>query len=873
MRRVNLRWHHWLWALAAVLATATPGPAQLATGHRPVAEIGLGGIEVQPGALAPNRRKWLLPQNLFYEYGWRSWEYSNYARDQYQRYVSTAQEGDRFYDTFGNYIGRGWRIYDWTERSPVRQGSSLLKGQKYKSWFGNLVVSSAHHGQFHTALMIGDQIRTTLTPLTFSKPSFNGLQWDFLSDRVAVTLIGSRLSSVGIAAVEEDAAAAAAENTSRLLGARGVVQLTDFAKVGATWVNAHNATTQLGLADNSLRGVLTGPQNLGNMRQIVIRISDDSPDTPESGAVLFVEKVLIDGQEHPETPLVRSGGVVRNGRWEVAGIDAMELSYTISDSTFRPVGELQDPDQAKRLEFVLVVANDYRVEIKSNLTKNRQGEEVYLPVARSPGEVTDGSNQRFIRFAYGLPTGQDVVGVDFELFDLGGLDVRAEYAVNHRYRRYPNQNYRKLAVDTQTAGAGYVTASYVRYPWIAYAEGYRMDDDYSTSTFIGDAGGRFEYDNDISHRFEFVDDNDDMDALADWQRVGQSFSGDREVYPGLDENNDFISDFNQNQNSRPDYDEPFLRYAVDAPEFLFGMDMNNNTVIDRFENDRQPDYPYPRDLRGYNAYGGVRLTEDVQLTIGRLRERQLSSARRNHMTYGLLTMQWDQPTWQLRLIQHVKSVRDNIQEDRLLWDETANSSIDFEDPLELRDALVTTGYLEGEYTGLPDLEVGLKTKYEHGRLRGALDRDRQLQSKSFFGLINRASYTVRASDRLTFWPRWKSEYRRQIPMRVVDLERRELVETLFFTGRYRLLPTMWVDFGIERRHFANLVKRPLVPPPGYAEDHDSWVGALLYANVSDYLGYLITTNVGLQIGRQELPQETITESTAFVRMYAAITRL
>ena len=36
---------------------------------------------------------------------------------------------------------------------------------------------------------------------------------------------------------------------------------------------------------------------------------------------------------------------------------------------------------------------------------------------------------------------------------------------------------------------------------------------------------------------------------------------------------------------------PFLRYNVDRPEFLFGIDLNNNGWVDRFENDDLPDYP------------------------------------------------------------------------------------------------------------------------------------------------------------------------------------------------------------------------------------------------------------------------------------------
>ena len=44
--------------------------------------------------------------------------------------------------------------------------------------------------------MVGDGIRTTLTPLTFSKPRFDGIQWDFMTDKYAATL-SSRVSNTG----------------------------------------------------------------------------------------------------------------------------------------------------------------------------------------------------------------------------------------------------------------------------------------------------------------------------------------------------------------------------------------------------------------------------------------------------------------------------------------------------------------------------------------------------------------------------------------------------------------------------------------------------------------------------------------------------
>ena len=45
--------------------------------------------------------------------------------------------------------------------------------------------------------MVGDGIRTTLTPLTFSKPRFDGIQWDFMTDKYAATLLSSRVSNTG----------------------------------------------------------------------------------------------------------------------------------------------------------------------------------------------------------------------------------------------------------------------------------------------------------------------------------------------------------------------------------------------------------------------------------------------------------------------------------------------------------------------------------------------------------------------------------------------------------------------------------------------------------------------------------------------------
>ena len=140
-------------------------------------------------ALDPVVRKWYVPQELYAEYGWRQREYSNYARSNYQSYVSTAREGNYFYDVYGNFLTRGWLIFDWRQQSSQPLGSSLFEDRRFQTWFNSLVVAADHRGQYHYAITAGDEIRTTLTPMTFSKVRFDGVQIDFASDKYFGTLL------------------------------------------------------------------------------------------------------------------------------------------------------------------------------------------------------------------------------------------------------------------------------------------------------------------------------------------------------------------------------------------------------------------------------------------------------------------------------------------------------------------------------------------------------------------------------------------------------------------------------------------------------------------------------------------------------------
>ena len=167
-----------------------------------------------------------------------------------------------------------------------------------------------------------------------------------------------------------------------------------------------------------------------------------------------------------------------------------------------------------------------------------------------------------LAFDYGLPTANQIAGFTFELTDLGGFAGYAEIDINSRYRQFPNPNRKQHHATGDEALAYFANLSSTPYPFFFFAEAFSVDPTYQTSMITAEKEGTLDYGNHYA-LYEFVDDNDDQDKEPDWRRKGWA-PGDRYVFPGWDENNDFISDFNQNDNEfRPDY-YPRLRGALSA---------------------------------------------------------------------------------------------------------------------------------------------------------------------------------------------------------------------------------------------------------------------------------------------------------------------
>ncbi len=883
------------------------------------------GPGVMFGALDPTVKKWYVPQELYQDYAWRQWEYSNYSKDRYQRYVNTTLEGDYFYDFYGNFIGRGWLIYDWRQNQPQQLGSGIFQDGRFNSWFSNVTVGGDAKGQYHYAITVGTQLRTTLTPMTFSKPRFNGVQMDFTSDKYAATVLASRVSEPISSSTPEPVVRT---NTTSLFGGRAVVQLGDFIEVGATLVDARHANTELDLFSGDLiAGSLTAGQSSTPTNAIAVILSDDSPEDGEAGAALFRHDVRIVSRDFEtgletmsalqevvragdEWPVV-FGGVDRSGFVAANGLERIVLNYDFADPAY--IGP--DPTSIVKVEFDYILANDFKIEMWSDRQTGLNPiptpplsaeiiddfEPALLKVRQAPGNVKDISNLQRVQFDYGLPTGNLVGGFTIAGTDLLGFDFYGEWDRNKRYSQYPNaalfnagENHK---ISSAQADAWHFNLSRRIYPWFGFAEVYAFDEDYSTTAFLTNANGDVLYDNDERHFYEFVEDNDDQDRTPDWRRASQSRDG--RVFPGWDENNDFISDFNQNDtpsvpNAIPDYEEPFLRYEVDRPEFLFGIDANNNNWIDRFEDDDLPDYPYKTDRRGYNAFVGGHLGPEARLTLGRIDEEMQSEARANRTTYALLTFDRDYPgLGRLQAFEMLKRSEDSIPDDRrestaFILGAVARPLV--QDLLPAQDTWINTAYLGFAYRGIPRLNLINKFKCEifHQNQDGLRASDGRLlaENASFVGLINKLDYEY-GLGRLDLQPRFKSEYRRQTAFQQGGDKRVEWSGTAQLLGHLPVLERTLIQAGVELLWLRELVQDEdelaAQASTGPTGDLRSRNLALQLSNSTDYLGYRLTTQIGLRIGRigTEVVREvepgafdrdtrSDTEAVSFITVYAGV---
>ena len=171
-------------------------------------------------------------------------------------------------------------------------------------------------------------------------------------------------------------------------------------------------------------------------------------------------------------------------------------------------------------------------------------------------------------FDYGIPTATQIVGFTTEVRDFYGIDFYGEANINTQYRKYPAINRKEHRAISGIKGDRHALGWLANMSWrngpaSLLVEGFGMDDGYSTSVLPLREAGNTDYSPEATNElYDFVDDNDDNDRHPDQLRIGEGSlipqeglqettieprgRADPEVFPGYDENGDFISDFNQN---------------------------------------------------------------------------------------------------------------------------------------------------------------------------------------------------------------------------------------------------------------------------------------------------------------------------------------
>lgn len=831
-----------------------------------------------PDYESPQMHKWYGLRSLPETYA-RPWYYTDteYARQNYSRYINRQLEGREFFDTFGRSLGTGWQVYTWTQDQPGSRGSSIDKKRQfagggvggigfnvYSGFFGNLVIAAEKGRRGAWSLMVGDEISTYFTPLTFAKPRFNGVRFDWAGDRLSSTLVLSRPSQ------PDDQERT---NATHLLGGHAQFQAGPLATLGLTYVNAHNVATQEEFTDgNPLRGALTSNQNQP-LDKLWVRVRDDSPGKGLVGARLAgYEIVLTDtngrqvrGQELGFAPRV-SGGLAQDSRLVAQDGEAILLEYDLASLAAQGF----DSGALEAVAVELALANDYRVEVASNLQTDGERfnpEIVFLPAARAPGNVQDNTNAQVLRLEYGLPVGNELLGFDWNLVEWRGLSAQGELVLNRRQRRYPNPLRPNHPLRQNQDRAAYLQLAYERRPLTLYAEAFAIGQGYSTTYWLADADGRLSYKNPIPQVYEFVDDDDDHDRRPEWQRPFVN-AWSETAWPGYDENQDFRNDYDQNANRIPDYEEPFLRWTADRPEFLFGLDLNHNGWTDRFENDDLPDYPYKADHRGFNTYLQAQLSPALRLLAGRQDFRLRTGDGRTESWYGLAA--FDTPlrgAGRLRLFAHAAQVRDDITDPLTQWFQPLNAPgvmRQVRDLLPGRDTWKVLGYADLEQDLGAGLRLRHRAKFEEWRQR---DADPDLRRRAgFAGLLDKLSWQLPLG--LAFLePRWKSEYRRERPFNSrlppsTSLEQTgillytqpllaEHTQVGYFPGRGRQLFATELQLGVERSWFWLLEgSREEV-----TADYSSWTWVGQVSNRTAYQGYLLVTRVGMEVEARRVGKE------------------
>ena len=250
----------------------------------------------------------------------------------------------------------------------------------------------------------------------------------------------------------------------------------------------------------------------------------------------------------------------------------------------------------------------------------------------------------------------------------------------------------------------------------------------------------------------------------------------------------------------------------------------------------------------------------------------LSAKKEENSTYGIFT--WDQDfagLGRLRVFDIYKRVQDEIADNVVQWQQPTGSPGAMQrisDPLAAKDVWINSAFVSFDYKAVQGFRMANKLKYEiwHQNQERPDFRDNFL----FFGLINKAEYRKQLG-RITLSPRIKNEHRREAPLLSNDPVRKENTLLLFLIGTTPILAHSEVQVGLEYSIFSQLEDEDKVLELGLPKAFKETVLAIQYSNRGAYLGYQLTTQIGLRVSRKDRKgEDSFTGASQFVTVYAGL---
>ena len=230
--------------------------------------------------------------------------YQNYGFEDYALPEFTRFSRRNYYGPLGNFLIQGYDVYEWREtRASTRTEwhKSLRTIPRWGRFERNLVARESH-ARWAASLIYGEEIRTLFTPLTLALPGYDGIRLDSQVGNTRVAVIGQRYTGhftagrYGDGPVWTDWDFTEHRRSSlMLLGAHGDVELGALT-LGATGVNFHIFDAEQ--ESFVLRGGLHAEQVLPVA--YLVRLSDDSPEDLQAGAVVSEVRLRINGQDRPD---------------------------------------------------------------------------------------------------------------------------------------------------------------------------------------------------------------------------------------------------------------------------------------------------------------------------------------------------------------------------------------------------------------------------------------------------------------------------------------------------------------------------------------------------------------------------------------------